>query len=270
MNAAPVASLNDVPVQPRLAPMSTSRMLRAYLMEARFEVWRTLRTPAFLFPTIALPVMLYVLFGIVLNGDKVAASPAAALGLLGGFAMFSIIGPGMFGIGIGFAMERQSGLVTLKRALPMPPAANLVGKLLSSMTIALLVMLALIGLALTFGHASLTLAQGLKLLLTGMLGVVPFCALGLMVSTLVSGSGAPAVVNLIYFPMIYLSGVFPFGLPKGLQSAAPTWPAFHINQLARFALDLPTTFDLRISALVLVAFTVVCLVIAARRLARVG
>ncbi len=34
--------------------------------------------------------------------------------------MFSVIGPGMFGLGIGLAIERQSGILTLKRAMPMP------------------------------------------------------------------------------------------------------------------------------------------------------
>jgi ABC-2 type transport system permease protein len=276
MNAVSLSPANTMSLQPAAAPMPTaapmkvSRLLRAYLTEARFEVWRTLRTPAFLFPTIALPVMLYVFFGVVLAGAKTAANPAAALGILSGFAMFSVIGPGLFGIGTGFAIERQSGVITLKRALPMPPAANLVGKLLASMTLALLVMIALVSIAVTFGHVSLTLAQIAKLLVVGALGVVPFCALGLLVGSFASGSGAPAAVNLIYFPMVYLSGLFPFGMPKGLQSAQPVWPAFHVNQLSRFALDLPTTFDLRLSALVLTVFTVVCVTIAARRLSRVG
>jgi ABC-2 type transport system permease protein len=255
---------------PALADMSPSRMFRAYWTEARFEVWRTLRTPVYMIPTIALPVMLYLFFGVVLHGDQVAANPKAALNLLSGFAMFSVIGPGLFGIGIGFAVERQSGVVTLKRALPMPPAANLVAKLFSSMTIALLVMCVLITLAVLFGHAPLTLPQAAKFLLVGMLGVAPFCALGLLIGTLVSGTAAPAVVNLVYFPMIYLSGLFPFGMPKGLQAAAQIWPAFHLNQLALASLDLTTKVDLRLSALVLAGFTVVCVMIAARRLTRVG
>jgi len=265
MNAT-VLSLETSPTR----SMSTSRLLHAYFMEARFEVLRTLRTPAFLFPTIALPLMLYLFFGVVLAGSRSSVNIPALLATLGGFAMFSVIGPGMFGIGIGFAMERQSGFVTLKRALPMPPAANLIGKLLSSVTIALLVMVALITLAVTMGHTPLTLARAAMLLLTGMLGVVPFCALGLLIGTFAPGTGSPAIVNLIYFPMIYLSGLFPFGLPKALQSAAAIWPAFHLNQLARAALDLPTYFDLRLSALILTVFSVVCVVIAARRLARVG
>ncbi len=64
--------------------MPISRLLRAYWIEARYEVLRTLRTPAFLIPTVALPVMLYVFFGIVLHGDK-PTPPQVALQVLSGF-----------------------------------------------------------------------------------------------------------------------------------------------------------------------------------------
>jgi ABC-2 type transport system permease protein len=262
--AAPVAML------PVAAPMKVSRLLNAYCTEARYEILRTLRTPAFLLPTIALPLMLYVFFGIVLGGHRAAADPNAALLILSGFAMFAVIGPGMFGIGIGFAMERQYGIVTLKRALPMPPAANLLAKVASSMVLALLVIAALMVLGVMFGHVSLTASQVVRFALVGVLGVVPFCALGLLIGTLVSGTAAPAVVNLIYFPMIYLSGLFPFPLPKALQIAAVFWPAFHLNQLSLGALGLKTFLDAWIAGTVLAVIALVCVVIAARRLTRVG
>jgi ABC-2 type transport system permease protein len=249
--------------------MSITRLLHAYWVEARYEVLRTLRTPAFLIPTIALPVMLYVFFGIVLHGDK-PTPPQIALQVLSGFTMFSVIGPGVFGLGIGFAMERQHGIVTLKRAQPMPFAANLIAKLFSSMSIALIVITLLITIATTFGHVELTLVQAARTALVGVLGVVPFCALGLLIGSFVSGNGAPAVVNLIFFPMIYLSGLFPFPMPKALQTAAMIWPAFHLNQLSLAALGLPTSLNPWISAEVLIGFAGLCVYLAARRLMRVG
>ena len=247
--------------------MTFSRLLHAYWTEARYEVLRTLRTPAFVIPTVALPVMLYVFFGVVLGGK---APPQIALQVLSGFTMFSVIGPGVFGLGIGFAMERQHGIFTLKRAQPMPFAANILGKLVSSMTIALVVISLLIVIATTAGHVPLTSGQATRMMLVGVLGVVPFCALGLMLGSLVSGTGAPAIVNLIFFPMIYLSGLFPFPLPKALQTAAMIWPAFHLNQLSLAALGLPTQLNPWICAEVLIGFAGLCVYFAARRLARVG
>jgi ABC-2 type transport system permease protein len=264
MNAVSVAL-------PASAPMTSSRLLRAYWAEARHEIMRTLRTPAFVVPTVALPVLLYLFFGIVLAGSgHASADPQVGLYTLSGFVMFSVIGPGLFGLGIGFAIERQSGIVTLKRALPMPPAANLVGKLFSSMALSLIVITILISMAIFTGRASLSALQVAKFMTVSVLGVAPFCALGLLIGTLVSGTAAPAVVNLIYFPMIYLSGLFPFPLPKAMQMAARVWPAFHLNQLSLAALGLKTAIDVRIAVAVLVVFTAVCMALAARRLARVG
>ena len=259
------------PVQlPMTSSMSFQRILRSYLAEARYEIVRTLRVPAFVIPTIALPVMLYLFFGIVLNGEHAAADPKVALGILSGFTMFSVIGPGMFGLGIGLAIERQSGILTLKRAMPMPPAANLIAKVCSAMTLSFIVISSLITLAVLFGHAHLGAGQVVGLELVGVLGAVPFCAIGLLIGTLVSGTAAPAIVNLLFFPMIYLSGLFPFGMPKALQTASVIWPAFHLNQLSLAALGLKTSLDPRIAVAVLVAFTVACVATAARRLARVG
>lgn len=264
--------MNAVSMQlPSAGSMTTSRLLHAYWSEARLEIVRTLRNPGFVFPTIALPVLLYVFFGVVLGGSRSAAAPPdIALRILSGFAMFSAIGPGMFGMGIGFAMEREHGTVTLKRALPMPPGANLIAKVLTSGVLALIAMALLIFCAVQWGHVDLTVGQAARFVLTGTLGVMPFCAFGLMIASFVSGQAAPAVVNLIYFPMIYLSGLFPFPMPAALQTAAAFWPAFHLNQLSLAALEIRTAAEPWISATVLVVFSIVCVILAARRLAREG
>jgi ABC-2 type transport system permease protein len=128
----------------------------------------------------------------------------------------------------------------------------------------------LITLAVLFGHAHLGVGQAALLLLVGVLGVAPFCAIGLLIGSLVSGTAAPAVVNLLFFPMIYLSGLFSIGMPKALQAAAVIWPAFHLHQLSLAALGLKTTEHAMVAIVVLAAFTGVCVTAAARRLARVG
>ena len=45
------------------------------------------------------------------------------------------------------------------------------------------------------------------------------------------GIGAPAFANLIFLPMLWLSGLF-IPLPKFLERWAVIWPAFHLNQVA--------------------------------------
>src|ERR1039458_6657558 len=99
-----------------------------------------LRAPAFAGPFLGIPVLLYLLFAVLLYGDAMAKDPKAAWSLFMGFSVFGVMGPGMFGFGITIAMEREQGLLKLKRAMPCPPAAPLLAKMLMSMLFVAIIM----------------------------------------------------------------------------------------------------------------------------------
>ena len=153
----------------------------------------------------------------------------------------------------------------------MPPGAYLLGKMVMAMLAAAIVMLLLLALGVGLAHVQLGVSQALVFIVTGMLGVLPFCALGMLVGTLVKGQGAPGVINLIYLPMSFLSGLWiPLSaLPQALQRIAPIWPSAHLQQLALGSLGLghsPAWPHL----LVLLAYGVGFFMLATRRLRRLG
>jgi ABC-2 type transport system permease protein len=171
---------------------------------------------------------------------------------------------------VSLAFERDNGLLTLKRALPMPPLAYLVGKMTMALCVAAVVVTVLLGLSLGVAHVALTSAQVLQLFVTAVFGALPFCALGLLVGTLVKGQAAPAVINLIYLPMAVLSGLwFPIDRIPALRAMAPLWPAWHLDQLALQAVGMQASAP-GSHLFALASCTVLCLWIAARRLRRVG
>jgi ABC-2 type transport system permease protein len=103
------------------------------------------------------------------------------------------------------------------------------------------------------------------------IGTLPFAAIGLFIGAFASGSAAPAYANIIFLPMLWLSGLF-IPLPTFLEPWAVVWPAFHLNQVALGAAGV-TEFSFvapQISAAVLVGFTVLFGGVAIRRLARRG
>ena len=257
-------------IAPTDAPtMPTRRVVGAYLQEARCEVLRYLRNPGFLLPIMLFPAVFYLMFGILLGSHNVADQ--AARYLLASYSTFGVMAPGLFGFGVSLALERDNGLLTLKRALPMPPGAYLVGKMLMAMCVAAVVGAVLLAMAVFMAHVPLTAGQMLALLVTDVLGVLPFCALGLMVGTLLKGQGAPGLLNMIYLPMAFLSGLwFPLQImPKFLQQIAPVWPSYHLNVLANVAVGMSDAPRLP-HVLVLVGFTVAFLLTATRRLRRHG
>ena len=254
--------------QPIALVMSRRRVIGAYLEEARSECLRYMRAPGFMLPIMLFPAMFYLLFGVLMAKSEGAD---AARYLLASYGVFGVMSPGLFGFGVSLALERDGGLLTFKRALPMPPGAYLLGKMLMAMAAASVVILLLLAMALSIGHVALSLRQAGALLLTGVLGVLPFCALGMFVGTLIKGQGAPGMLQLIYLPMSFMSGLwFPLPmLPKFLQQIAPIWPSYHLDMLALAAVGMKQD-PLLPHVLVLLGVAAGFLLLATRRLRRYG
>lgn len=250
------------------AAMPRARVFNAYAQEARSEILRYLRDPGFLLPIMLFPTAFYLMFGVVMARGQ---GPGMATYLLASYGTFGVMSPGLFGFGVSLAMERDNGLLTLKRALPMPPSAYLLGKMLMAMISAAIVIVLLLGLAVGVADVTVSAGQAAALLLTGTLGVLPFCALGMLVGTLVKGQGAPGALNLIYLPMAFLSGLWvPLQiLPDALQRIAPVWPSYHLHRIALHALGVAREPVLA-HVLVLCGFTAGFLWLAVRRLRRNG
>lgn len=214
---------------PAVAPVPMRRHA-AYLQEARCELMRLLREPAFCIPVIVFPAMFYLLFAVLLN----RGSAAAAQYLLATYGVFGVMGAAMFGFGVTIATDRERGYLRLRRALPGPPGAMLLAKIAMAMLFAAMISLLLGTLAFATAGVRLPPAQWLGLLAVNMAGVLPFAAIGLYTGSLLGSNSAPVVLNLLYLPMSFLSGLWiPLTmLPDWLAAVAPVWPAYHLSQLA--------------------------------------
>jgi len=253
------------------APMSAGRILRAYASEVKYESLRMLRAPGFSIPFLLMPVPVYLFFGVLLAAPAVAKNPAVANYLFSGFSAFAVMGPALFGVGCALAVERDAGFLRLKRALPAPGGAYLIAKMVMGMVFAAAAMILLVVAALVAGKISLTAPQLAIMAVVMIVGSIPFAALGLFIGAYTSGAAAPAFANMLFLPMLWLSGLF-IPLPKFLESWAVIWPAFHLNQVAlglagisEFSFVAPS-----IAAGVLAGVTVIFGGLAIRRLARRG
>lgn len=257
-------AIPNLPVYTAVA-MPRRRIVAAYLAEARSECLRYLRAPGFILPMTLFSTVFYLMFGVLISHGE------ASRYLLASYSAFGIMGPGLFGFGVSLAIERDGGLLTLKRALPMPPGAYLLGKMAMAMVAATVVVVLLLIIGTWLAHVQLGAQQILALLVTGAFGVLPFCALGMFVGTLIKGQGAPGLLNLVYLPMAFLSGLWlPLSmLPHALQQLAPIWPSYHLNQLTQAAVGLNTK-PLLGHVLVLAGFAAGFLLLASRRLRRYG
>jgi ABC-2 type transport system permease protein len=190
-----------------------------------------IRNPGIAVPVLVLPLALYALFALVIAGEWIDKDPNAGIYLFSAFSLMAVTMPALFGTGVTLALERDMGLLRLKRAQPAPPAAWVVAKIATGLVLAILAYTPIVVLAMVTGKLALSAGQVAALSGALLVGTIPFCALGLMIGSLSTGSAAPAYANLVYLPGCYLSGMF-FPLPPSMYWQAPIWPQFHVEQFA--------------------------------------
>ena len=234
-----------------------SGIVRIYLREAKYELLKILRLPAFFIPSLGFPMMFYALFGLLLP-SKSAAFPMATY-LLATYGAFGVIGIALFSLGIGVSTERAQGWLSVKRASPMPLPAYFFGKYAVTVIMSVLLVTLLSLMAAVFGEVRLPASHWARLMLTLMLGGIPFCAAGIAVAYMVGPNSAPAVVNAVYLPSAFLSGLFiPVEmLPSFLRNFAQFLPPYHLSRLALTAIGIEPASELWIHIGSLAGFAIV-------------
>ncbi len=215
------------PARPR------GNLFRIYVKEAKYEFLKNLRIPRYSFSVVLFPLMFYVLFGLLM-GKQAIGGVSTAKYLIPTYGTFGVMGASLFGVASGLAAERGLGWLQVKRASPMPPFAYFLAKVIMSMIFSATVVLLLLLLGVCFGGVRLPLSTAVELLGTLVAGSVSFCAMGLAIGYFIGPNSAPAVINLIYLPLSFFSGLWvPFMfLPRAMQRIGAVLPPYHLAQLA--------------------------------------
>jgi ABC-2 type transport system permease protein len=246
-------------------PRYTRRsLLRVYRTEAWQEFLKLIRLPIFAATTIALPLMFYVIFGITFAGER-ARGVGVTTYMLVTYGAFGVIGAALFGFGVSVAVERGQGWMRLKRVAPMPPLAYFVAKVVMSLAVATIIVLAMFTLGALVGGVRLDPQQWVAVGLALVAGALPFSAMGLAFGYLVGPNSAPAVLNLAWLPMAFASGLWiPISqLPDVVQSVAVALPPYHFVQLALGTIGASEGGSPVVHAAAVLGFTLLFLAVAA-------
>jgi ABC-2 type transport system permease protein len=225
--------MSTVPLVSAAVPVSRiEHMVRIFAKETKYEFLKLLRAKSFSLSVIGFPVMFYLIFGVA-NRHAQSGNVAIAKYMLGGYACFGLVGAALFGIGVGLASERVAGWLELKRASPMPPMAYLFAKCVTAVAFGLIIVSVLLTMGITMAGVSLTAGEVARMLGMTVVGSVSFATMGLLLALIVPANAASGIVNLIYLPMSFMSGLWiPIQyLPHWLQKIAPVLPTYHLAQL---------------------------------------
>jgi ABC-2 type transport system permease protein len=222
--------------------------------ECAAELKRSWRLPQFLVPTVLTPAAFYGLFTLAIAQNR---SPAAAVATLAGYGVFAAIGPALFGFGAGVAMEREQGLIELKRVSPLPTGAYVVAKLTAAV-VATGAALALIYLLAIVAGAALSPGRWLLLVALHFASTVPFALIGFGLGMRMGGKGAVAAANALFLGSAVLGGLWiPSAmLPGWMRAVGEAVPSYHLGQLALGIVGMPVIGSVWSHGLVVIAMTV--------------
>ena len=198
--------------------------------QIRYEQKSYWRNPMAAVFTFMFPVVFLVVVGTSAGSSRV---PGTTLGynqyLVVAMLVFGLIAASYTNLGISLSIRRDSGVLKRMRGTPISIGSYLAG-IIGSVVInvaALVVMVVGIGMVFYHLHFPYHLAA---VVVTLLVGIVTFAALGLAVTVIVpNGEAAPAVINGIYFPIVFISGVFyPISSGSVLSKIADYFPVRHM------------------------------------------
>lgn len=239
---------------------------RMLVMQTRFQLLTRLRIPAFSVLSLGMPVMFYALFNAIFGSTRQNGVTGSEF-ILVSYSTYAVANVMVYNFGIGIANERGRKLDLLQRAMPLPPVVAAVAQVLAALLFALIALLILFVFAFLVGGVRLGAGTWLDLLWRLMIGSFPMIGLGMAIGYGVGANTAPAVVNVVYLPMAFLSGIFfPLKLmPDFIQRIGHTLPTYHYAELGWNVLGGGVADETVTTALLwLAGWTVVLLGIAVR------
>lgn len=208
--------------------------LRLAVRQSRFEQIAFWRNPPAAFFTFAMPVIFLVVVTTLLGNDSATLPDGSEVKgstyYIASILAFSVVTATFTNLAMGTTIARDLGILKRIRATPIPASAYLSGRVLSSLVVTALLVAIVIGFGVIVYDVALPSDTMVPFLVTTLIGAGSFCALGLAVTVLIpNADAAPAVVNAIILPLLFLSGVFiPIDDgPAWLESVAELFPVRH-------------------------------------------
>ncbi len=191
--------------------------------------------------TFAFPAVLLVLVGSIFDGDPIVGGVGGGQVLTASFAAAGIVSTSFVNLGTALAVERDDGTLKRLRALPMPPVAFFLGKIVLVVVASLaeLALLLAIGVLMFDVDLPSDPAAWVTAAWLFALGITACSLLGIAASSLArSARSAGAMTTLPYTVLLFISGVYvPLQtLPGWMADVGALFPVKWLAQGFRAAL----------------------------------
>lgn len=195
--------------------------LRVGLSRGGVELREFFRQRAAVVFVFALPAVLLALFGSIFRSSDLPLGITQSQLYIGGMIAAGLVSTSFLSMGVGIAQDREDRTLKRLRGTPMPASSYFLGKLVLVVVTSVAEMALLLLVGVLFFHITLPSDAGRWLTFAWVfaLGVIGCTLLGIAASGMArSARSAPAVLNLLFLVLEFMSGVFI--VPA---STLPTW-----------------------------------------------
>jgi ABC-2 type transport system permease protein len=248
------------------APRRRNNLVALVIHQVKYEQLSFWRNPQSAVFTFVFPVVFVTIMG-ALFGRLGKSSYFGGLTALQYYvptiAALCVLGSCYGQLAVGLAARRQNGILKRVRATPLPAWGYFTGLLAHCVLVSLADIVLIVGVGRLYGVPFPS--QWPAIALTLVLAAATFCALGVAVASVIANAeAAPAVAQLVLFPLLFLSGTY-MPISSQLIDRVTGWlPIRPFNEALTGPLSRHAGADWRHLA-VLAAWGVIGAIVAVRR-----
>jgi ABC-type multidrug transport system permease subunit len=177
--------------------------MKTYLALIKLDLKLALRMRSVIFFNYLFPLMFFFIFASLF---RARTDPSAMSRVLSMVIPLGVVGNGLFGAGMRAIQEREMGILRRYKVTPISPAPLLVASMVTAWFVFIPYILVVLSISHFYYHLPWPSNWG-SLLTFITLGLIAFRALGMVIaSTANSMQEGQILIQLCYFPMIFLSG----------------------------------------------------------------
>jgi ABC-2 type transport system permease protein len=200
------------------------------------------RTPISIFFALGFPLMFLVLL-LALSGNETMDSRSSvplAQFFTPGVVVFGVMSSTYTNLATTIPIHRDEGILKRVLATPLPKWIYIAGRIMSATWFAVLGAAVMVSVAVVAFGVRIDAPLVPSLVVTLLLGSLCMCLLGIAVGSLTpSGDSAPAVANLTFLPIAFISEVFfPVdNAPQWVQVLGDIFPVKHFAEAMQYSFD---------------------------------
>ena len=203
------------------------------------------RNPAAVFFTVAFPLIFLLIFELIFGDDTLNElnDLRTTTYYIPAILTLGIVSATMQSVAIRLTTERENGILKRGRGTPMPPWVFFAGRIGNALVISLLMLIIVPGIGRLLYGVHIPWDHLPAIIVTLAIGAASFSALGVALTAAIpSEEAAPAITNVVIFPLYFLSGVLipETEIPDTVLNISNIFPIRHFFE-AFFAAWNPAT-----------------------------